>query len=320
MPVPVPEALIKFIREGQRFIVAGHEEPDGDCVGSQLAITSLLQRLGKKAVPVSAGPFKRTETKPYAPLFLPCPAGADKEGTRVIVMDCSTRERVGDLPLDGLRSAAVDHHASGNPWGEIVYLDPDAPSVTFMAAKIFAALGERPTTEEAELLFFGLCTDTGFFRHLDERSEETFKTAAALVAAGANPKKTFAAINGGKSLNSRILLGTILSRARAYYGGKLLVSGETLEETRRFGQESRDSDMLYQLLQSVEGVEAMVILREENPEECTVGFRSLDRINVAAIAEGFGGGGHKNASGAKVRESAAVLEEKITAAFAPWFT
>ena len=316
--LPVPQDLIDFIRKGANFAVVGHEEPDGDCIGSQLAMCSLLRRMGKTAVPSTAGPFRRTEIKPFKNFFLPFPA--ERNGLRVIVMDCSVRERVGDLPIDGLPSVAVDHHASGNPWGDIVYLDTSAPSVTFMTEKIFHALGVQPTVEEAEWLFFGLCTDTGFFRHLDENGSEAFNTASRLAAAGVSPKKVFGMINGGKPLNSRLLLGTVLSKTKSFYGGRLLVSGETLEESERFCLESRDSDMIYQLLQSVEGVEAIVLVRQENNEECSIGFRSRDSIDVAAIAKNFGGGGHKNASGAKVRGSIAELEEKIVAAFGETFT
>ncbi|MDR1143506.1 MAG: bifunctional oligoribonuclease/PAP phosphatase NrnA [Spirochaetaceae bacterium] len=335
MPVPVPAELLDFIRGGITFIVAGHEEPDGDCVGSQLAVTSVLRRMGKKAYPCSAGPFKRTEIKPFEKYFVPCPDPARNDsaprfqedalhsgdrGTRVLVMDCSTRDRVGKIPIDGLPLAVVDHHLSGSPWGDVIYLDPGAPSVTLMAAKLIGELGFVPTPEEAELLLFGLCTDTGFFRHLDEGSAEAFETAAALTAAGASPKKIFAAINGGKSLNSRLLMGRVLANTRSYYGGRLLVSGETLEETEQFGRESRDSDTIYQLLLSVEGVEAVGLLRQENPGECTIGLRSRNRIDVAAVAEQFGGGGHKNASGAKTAGTIPLLEEKLTAAFAPWFS
>jgi phosphoesterase RecJ-like protein len=238
---------------------------------------------------------------------------------RVIIMDCSSRDRVGDIPLEGMPLASVDHHMAEKPQGEVVFLDPAAPSVTFMTLQIFEALDLVPTAEEAELLFFGLCTDTGFFRHLDAGAEECFKSAAKLAAAGASPKKIFNAINGGKSFNSRILMGTVLAKTRSYYGGRLLLSSETLEESKQFGLESRDSDMIYQLLQSIEGVEAMVLIRQETPEECTMGLRSRDRINVAEIAQQFGGGGHKNAAGAKTEATIAILEEKLVEAFGPCF-
>ena len=313
----VPAELLDFIRQGTDFIIVGHEEPDGDCISSQLALVSLLRRLGKKAVPCSAGPFKRPEILPYQDLFLPCPP--KQEGMRVIAVDCSVRERVGDLPIEGLPTAIIDHHSSGNPWGDVIFLDPDAPSVTYLIEKLFCALNIQPKPDEAQLLLFGLCTDTGFFRHLDDSGAEAFYTAARLISRGANPKKIYAAIFGGKSFNSRLLMGTVLSKTRSYYDGKLLISDETLEETERYCREKRDSDMIYQLLQSVNETEAIVLIRQENNEECSIGFRSRDHIDVAAIAVQFGGGGHKNAAGARALGSISALEEKIVAAFGTWF-
>lgn len=315
--VEVPQKLLDFIREGTCFAVVGHEEPDGDCAGSQLALASLLKRMGKKAIPCSAGPFERTELRQYEKHFLPFPG--ERDGLKVIVMDVSVRERVGDLPIDGLPTAVIDHHISSDPWGEVMYVDPSAPSVTFLIEKIFQSLGYAPTREEAEFLLFGLLTDTGFFRHLDEKGAETFITASRLVSAGASPKKLFGIISGGKPLASRLLLGASLSRIRAYYGGKLLITDETLDELNLYGHDSRDSDLLYQLLQSIEGGEAIVLIREESEEECSLGFRSRDRVNVGAIAECFGGGGHFHASGAKSPGTIPELEEKIVAAFKKWF-
>ena len=315
--VPVPQNIIDFINGGTSFVIVGHEEPDGDCVGSQLALCSLLSRLGKKAIPCSAGPFERTEIKPFEQFFLPFPE--NRKELRVLVMDCSARERVGDLPIDDLPFAVVDHHASGEPWGDVVYLDTCASSVSFMTEKIYTALGAKPTKEEAEFLLFGICTDTGFFRHLNDKGSETFFTAARLVAAGASPKKIYGIMDGGKSLNSRLLAGSCLARTRSYHGGKLLVTNETLEESEQFGHISRDSDLIYRLLQSVEGAEAVALVRQENKDECSIGLRSRERIDVAAIAKSFGGGGHKNAAGAKVSGNSAQLEEKLVAAFGEIF-
>ncbi|MDR3192702.1 MAG: bifunctional oligoribonuclease/PAP phosphatase NrnA [Treponema sp.] len=321
-PVPVPANFISFIEKGTKFLVAGHEEPDGDCVGSQLALVSALRRLGKEAIPCSAGPFKRTEVLAYADRFITLPGEKDRENARVIIVDCGAFDRIGDLEplLRGLPLGIVDHHVVGtlppddkdNP----VFLDPDAPSTTFMVLELIEALGLTPTQEEANLLLFGLCTDTGFFRHLDERGAEAFIRAARLIRAGGNPKRVFNAINGGKSLNSRILLGIQLSRAEEYFGGKLIYTCEKYEETQRFGLEGRDSDSLYQLLLSVAGVEAVAIIRQESPKKCTAGLRSRDKVNVALIAAGFGGGGHKNAAG--FSQEGIVIEElkpKLIAAF-----
>lgn len=318
--IPVPIELIDFIRNGEDFLVAGHKEPDGDCVGSQLALASLLGRMGKRATPCSAGPFKRPEVIPYRELFTAAPTITDRERTRVIIVDCTNASRTGDLEpyLARSRAAVIDHHASAEAFADVSYVDPNAPSVTFLILALIEALGLHPTKEEADLLLFGLCTDTGFFRHADEGSEETFEFAARMIRAGASPKRAFTAMNGGKSLDSRILLGLVLSRAESHFEGRLLYSYENLEDTARFGLQGRDSDTLYQLLQSVEGAEAVFIIRQETPERCTVGFRSKG-IDVASIAERFGGGGHKLAAGLSAEGTIPILKSKILNAFSEAF-
>jgi phosphoesterase RecJ-like protein len=340
----VPENLIRFIRSGKKFIIAGHKEPDGDCVGSQLALCSALGRLGKKVIACSAGPFKRTEINPFASSFVSRLSAEEQEEAAVILLDCSTAERTGDLApfLKGLPLAVVDHHAqaagdgvvqpasSSSPAGgrhvtgdrplfgdqaPLLYLDITAPSVTFMILRIIQALGMEPNREEAELLLFGLCTDTGFFRHVDDTGAAVFEAAADMIRAGANPKQVFAWIHGGKSLNSRILMGLVLARSQAHFGGKLVLSWETFEESQKYGLEGRDSDSLYQMFQSVDGAEAICIIRQETPENCTVGLRSRDKVDVSAIAAEFGGGGHKNASGFSYSGKIEELRPKLLEAF-----
>jgi phosphoesterase RecJ-like protein len=325
MPVSVPASLIDFIREGSKFLIAGHKEPDGDCVGSELALCSALRRLGKQAIPCSAGPFKRSEIIPYAESFVSVPGESDKKGARLIVVDCFDISRTGDLAphLEGLPAAFIDHHkiSSAPPVaGEIpLFLDPNAPSATFMILSLFEALGLSPTQEESELLFFGLCTDTGFFRHVDAEGEKTFSAAARLIKAGASPKKAFQMINGGKSLESRIFMGRMLSRTQAFFDGRLIVTYEEYEDSHQFGIESRDSDSLYQLLQSIAGVQAIAIFRQETPDKCTVGLRSRDQVDVAAVAAAFGGGGHKNAAGFALNDHISNVMKKTIDMFGKTF-
>lgn len=318
-PVPVPCNLLDFIQTGSKFLIAGHYEPDGDCVGSQLALTGALKRLGKEAIPCSAGPFKRTEILPFADRFADKIGETEQAGSRVIIVDCAVADRTGSLEktFKGLPLAIIDHHATNRQVspGTVVFLDVGAPSVTFMVLAVIEALGLTPTPEEAEFLFFGLCTDTGFFRHVDAGGAETFAYASRMIRAGANPKNVFRHIHGGKSLGSRILLGHILSRVETHYGGKLVYSFETYDDTQMFGLEGRDSDSLYQLLQSIAGVEAIAVIRQESADDCTVGLRSRDQVNVAEIAARFGGGGHKNAAGIKIAGTIAKLKPKLIEAF-----
>jgi phosphoesterase RecJ-like protein len=322
MSTPVPPELIDFINNRRKFIVVGHSEPDGDCIGSQLALASALKRLGKEVIVCSAGPFKRREVFPYQHHFLKSIDDQERADACVIIVDCSTAQRIGDIAdsLKGLPTAVVDHHEVGDyNVGSVdapAFLDPSAPSVTFMILFLIQALGLELTEEEAKLLFFGLCTDTGFFRHIDSGDARAFDAASQMIRRGASPKESFHAINRGKSLESCHLLGLLLARSKAYFEGKLVVTVEEYHETQHFGVGNRDTDTLYQLLQTISGVKAVMMVRQETLENCTVGLRSKGEVDVAKIASLFGGGGHKSAAGISIRGVIEEVSQKILKAFA----
>jgi len=317
----VPDELVQYIKTGSKFIIAGHKEPDGDCVGSQLALRSALLRMGKDVTVSSAGPFKRAELKKYEDQFTEIPDEKDNSNAKIIVVDCSGMERTGSLNeiLKTFPCAIIDHHEAvthppstpQNP----VYVDANSPSCTLLIEKLINALGLDLTKEEAELLLFGLCTDTGFFRHLTHKNAYVFEAAARMVHHGASPKEIYKTINGGKSLDSRLLLGNILSRTESYFSGKLLISYEKLKEFKKYGFEGRDSDSLNKMLLSIEGVEAVVIIRQEYAKSCTVSLRSMDKIDVSQIAASFGGGGHKNASGLTMKGKISSVKKIIINSF-----
>ena len=320
---PVPSELLDFIDRHGPFYVIGHKEPDGDCVGSQLALASFLKRNGKMAYLLSAGPFSRTEILAYENRFMiEAPPEKPSERAAALVLDCSSLGRIGVVAesLPKVPIAFIDHHAAGNAIGDVLFIDDTAPSVTTMVLRLIEAMGGSPTKEEAELLLFGLGTDTGFFRHLDEHSAETFAAVASLVAAGASPKRVYNLMYGGKSLYSRKLMGDILSRTEAHYDGALLVSTVTLQDQQRYGLASRDSDTLYQLLLGIAGCEAAMIIRQESETDCTVGLRARERIDVGSIAASFGGGGHRLAAGLSIRGDVTEVKDKLCAAFEPWFS
>ncbi|MBN1616116.1 MAG: bifunctional oligoribonuclease/PAP phosphatase NrnA [Spirochaetales bacterium] len=319
----VPQELRDLILNHDFFIIAGHKEPDGDCVGSCLALASYLERKGKKAVLLSAGPFKRVEIRQFETFFSGSIAGTSVPDTAVsLILDCSDLQRTGDagIGLEAYPQAVIDHHATNGSSGPADFVDSSVPATTLLVLALIESCGDTPNLVEAEHLLFGMCTDTGFFRHLDASSAETFQAVSRLVSCGANPKKTFARMNGGKSFGSRILISRILSRMQRFYNGQLVISWENLEETEEFGMEGRDSDSLYQLIQSISGVEAIVIVRQETPTNCTVGFRSLDRIDVSIVASRFGGGGHRQASGLSIPGTIEELIPRFVEAFQDQFS
>ncbi|MCE1196938.1 bifunctional oligoribonuclease/PAP phosphatase NrnA, partial [bacterium] len=313
----VPQGIIWFIENHDCFYVLGHREPDGDCVGSQLALASLLKGMGKRVYTLSSGPFTRSETVGFEGKFRDfAPPERDYERAAAIVVDCSSMSRIGIVSetMPKVPIAFIDHHASGELPGDSDYLDHTAPAVTAMIFLLMEAMGHEPTKEEADLLFFGLCTDTGFFRHVDERGSATFDIAARLVRAGASPKRTFFDINGGKTINSRKLLGEMLLRIEPSYGGRLLVSWVTVKDQLHYGMSSRDTDMLYQLMMSIGGCEACFVVKQEAEDQCTVGFRSRETVNVADIAARFGGGGHRLASGLSTQGTVDSVKAKLVEA------
>ncbi len=310
----IPQPLYNTLKEAETFVLLGHSEPDGDCIGSQLALGKYLNRRGKKTFLVSPGPFQRLELEPYQSQFtLHIPEGLDPTTTVAIILDCSTMERIGHLAeeLGGMKVLVIDHHSSGSPFGEVRYIDASAPSVTFMILELIESMGDTPTTEEAQILLFGLATDTGFFRHLGAYSRKVFEAIGRLSEYGASPKEVFRSMYGGRSLASRQFLGVLLSRTSSLCDGKVLFTYETLEDLEHYGIENRESDVLYQQLQGVIGCEAVVFIREETPETCSVGLRSNSSIDVGSIALSFGGGGHSLAAGFSWVGSRKTAEEAI---------
>ena len=305
MKKDVPREIIDFFSNRSRFYLIGHKEPDGDCIASELALARFLKRRGKEVDLFSPGPFIRPEILPYKDIFSPrIPASEGSRTSEVdpaaVILDCSTIDRIGgELAADisSLETLVIDHHSSGSKFGDLHYIDSAAPSVTFLIWKIITAMGCRPDRQEAELLLFGLCADTGFFRHLEAGSAEVFQAVAALTAAGASPRECYRLIYGGRSLESRILTGRVLSRAEVFLNGRIIVTYETLADKNELGIESRDSDSIYSRLQGVKGCHGVVFIREEGEGEYSVGLRSDHSLDVGRVAEYFGGGGHRRAAG-----------------------
>ncbi len=298
------DSFKSFVESYNKFIVIGHKEPDGDCMASSLGVSYILKHFNKDYMLLNAGPFKRTEVKQFAPLFkqeMPFMSNQDRKETGLIIVDCSELSRLGDElkeQLEDLDCFIIDHHKTASVGDAKAIIDPSSPAAALLVQQLYEALVGTPDTDQAKTLFFGLSTDTGFFRYLGTKDAEVFRAAARLVEAGCNPRETYQEMTGGKPWTTRKLLGILLERAERHISGKLALSWETQEDTKKYGQEGRDSDAFYTLMLAVEGVEAVAFVRQESEFSCTLGLRSRDRIDVSAVASKFGGGGHKNASGA----------------------
>ncbi len=316
------EELKAFINDHNFFFIIGHKEPDGDCITSCLGIAAILDHFGKPYQLLSAGPFKRNEVIRWQEQFsdtMEFQDESERKETGLFIADCSEISRLGDIDgdLKGFDTFIIDHHKTSEISGELKgYINADAPACAFLIQLFYETLIGPVPAELAKTLFFGICTDTGFFRFLTDNSAEVFAAVSRLVADGADPRTTYREINSGKPYSTRKLLGILLGRAERYLDGRLVVTYETLEDTKKWGLEGRDSDALYQLMLSAKGVEAVVFLRQDTAITCTGGFRSQDKIDVSAVAAKFGGGGHKNASGMSCNGRVETLIPQIVKEFA----
>lgn len=316
------DSFKNFINNHNFFIVIGHKEPDGDCISSCLGIAEILKHYNKQYQLLSAGPFKRTEIQKFEKQFtneMEFLSEEERKQTGLIICDCSEMHRLGEIEGDlrNLDTFVIDHHKTAeipNNAESIIY--SNSPAASLLVQLLYENCVGKLTEKIAKILYFGLMTDTGFFRFLTNKDTETFLASARLVEAGANPRETYDEITSGKSYQSRKLLGVMLNHAETYLDGKLIVTYETLEDTKKYGQEGRDSDALYSALLAVKNVEAVVFVRQETDSNCTAGLRSKDRVDVSSVAAKFGGGGHKNASGLSTQGKIETLIPAIVKEFA----
>jgi phosphoesterase RecJ-like protein len=310
-----PEDLISLIIRSKTIGIISHLEPDADCIGSSLALGSFLERINKKVWHFNSGPFDRPEIRSYASHFITpeqLPISSHTPDL-FIVVDCSTIERI--HPFEPMVHTTpvivIDHHTSGKPFGSISWINPSSPSTTLLIQQLIEAMGSTPTLQEAELIFLGFATDTGYFRHLDESSSLAFEQISRIVKKGVSPKAMYYQVTGGKQLAARKHLAMLILASEELFQGKVILACETKEMTDRYGRTNRDSDGYYQQMLGVEGVEILVVLREDGDGSITGGLRSLHTWDMGKMASEFYGGGHERAAGFKIPGQMYEIKEKI---------
>jgi len=304
------DSILDFIKKYDNFLIFGHEDPDADCVCSSIALSIYISSLGKTTHVYSQLPFKRTELIQFEKYCKSeVPEKDISKNSAVILVDHNTFARSAPVSkaAASLPAAIIDHHNTiSEPVQEgikAVYIDSKTPSTTMLIYKLMKLFKYTPDIFTSKLIFLGICTDTGFFRHLEEHSKETFQIAGELTELGASPNKAFYEVYGNRSLTSRIFLGIMLSRMKSFFDGKLIVSYETIADLKHYRPIDRDKDMLYQILLGTDGVKIVAAFREDEPDKCSVSLRTTTNIDVAKIASDFGGGGHKRASGYTVNST-----------------
>ena len=314
-------AVAHALEENRRFLVTSHEAPDGDALGSLLAMQLALEQLGKDSVMFLGGP----SPLPGEYRFLDLEGrGLQRErpadaGERVLVaLDCASKSRVGAEP--GLVDVApftinIDHHHDNPRFGNVNLIVEDASSTGEVLADVFHELGVRLTPEIAEALYIALVTDTGRFQYTNT-SPKALRLAAELVEAGADVHRVFQGVYENVQFSKLKLLARALDRAQVLEGGDIVVSHLVRSDFDDSGASEPYSEGIIDVLRSVEGALVSALIREpprrDGAPARKVSLRSsVDEIDVSAIARKSGGGGHREAAGFSSDLSVAEITDFI---------
>src|SRR3990172_639392 len=300
------QAIVAALRDNDRFVVTSHEAPDGDALGSMLAIGLALGQLGKDAVMFLGGVaplpgeyrfleiekvgLQRTRPEDFAERVL-------------VAVDCASAGRVGAEP--GLVEAApftvnIDHHHDNPRFGDVNLIVDDASSTGEVLADVFHELGVALTPEIAEALYIALVTDTGRFQYANT-TPKALRLAADLVEAGADVHRVFQGVYENVQFAKLKLLARALDRAQVLEGGEIVVSHLLRDDFEAVGATEPYSEGIIDFLRSAEGALVSALIREpprDGPPARKVSLRSsVDEVDVSAIARKSGGGGHREAAG-----------------------
>jgi phosphoesterase RecJ-like protein len=291
-------------------MITSHIRPDGDGLGSGLALYWMLQSLGKDATVVLR------DRVPPAYSVLP---GSDQVLVQpdvellydaAFVIECSDVERPG---LPGLRNQFVvniDHHSTTVPFGDVNWIDSTAAAVGEMIYNLCKALGVEVTKEIAECIYTALLTDTGSF-HFSNTTERTLKIASELVRRGVEPARISQALFYSNPFSKIRLLGLVLSSIERDESGRIAWVIMDRDKMYEADASEEDSDGIVNHALSIGEVEAVAFFKELSPRAYRVSLRSKGKNNVAKVAELFGGGGHRNAAGCRVEGDLEDVKRRV---------
>jgi phosphoesterase RecJ-like protein len=284
------------ILQRQRFVITSHARPDGDAIGSQLAMVYALRALGKHVRVVDADP---------APLqFQPFPGVGDIEVApeltgecdAVLVMECGDLSRTGVKGLDKYFVINIDHHPGNTMYGGINWFDAGAAACGEMVFDVIEALGVPVTAEMATHVYIAIMTDTGGF-HYGHIRPHTFEICRRCTEAGAQPEAIARAVYDSSTLGKLRLMGAVLHGLDLEAGGRIALVHMSLKILADCGATQEDSDGLMNLPLTVKEIVAVAFFKEISAGSYRISLRSKGDVDVNRVAVKFGGGGHKNAAG-----------------------
>ncbi|HEY8549768.1 MAG TPA: bifunctional oligoribonuclease/PAP phosphatase NrnA [Vicinamibacterales bacterium] len=280
----------------QRFLLTSHARPDGDSIGSQLALAAALRHLGKDvrivnrdAPPASFASLPGIEAIELADR-------TDAEADALIVLECSDLSRPGVAGLEHYFTINVDHHPGNAMYGAVNWFDGSAAACGEQVADIVDALGVPWSLEIATHIYLAILTDTGSFRH-SHITARTFEICRRTAEAGVDPAAMARLVFEQSSLGKLRLIGAVLDRMTVAADGRLAILWLDPELLQKTGAAAEDTDGLINMPLMASAIRSVALIRREGDGQVRVSLRSKGAIDVRKVAATFGGGGHVNAAG-----------------------
>ena len=307
------EQIIDIINKSSKIAVTSHVQPDGDNVGSSLALCLALKKQGKETT------FVIDDNIPEVYRYL---KGAreverlfsfeDLDYDLVIAMDCGDLERLGKVKqlAEKTRLINIDHHISNTKFAEINLVEENASATAEITYKLIKSMGIFIDKDIAECIYTGIVTDTGMFQY-SNTSEETHSIAAELIIAGVSPSDIFKKVYQNSPKEKVLLMKEALKSLEFFNDDMVTCISISKSQIDNIAKEDLDTEGIVNLARDIEGVEVAVFFKERESNIVKASLRSKSYVDVCIIAKDFGGGGHIRAAGCTISGSLEQAKQQI---------
>ncbi|MBI4690744.1 MAG: bifunctional oligoribonuclease/PAP phosphatase NrnA [Nitrospirae bacterium] len=308
----IPEALLAFLNRERKFFIATHINPEADALGSSIALSIALESLGKETIVYDK------DSVPEIYRFLPGQerftnsiSNSIRRGGQIsnlILVDCNDRERAGLENIEFPYSSVIDHHETAREFGDIKWIDPKAPAAGLMIFYLIRGLGAKMTEDIAINLYSAIAIDTGTFRY-SNTTPEALRIGAELIESGADPSLISENLYETWTENRFRLLLKVLDTLEII--DNVAITSVTIEMFKETDTAAEDTENFTGFTRMLKTTKVAAFFSEIEKDYYKVSLRSKGKINVAVIASTFGGGGHRNAAGYKIRSGLQAAKDAL---------
>ena len=309
---PDIQQITAAMRARQRFVISSHSRPDGDSIGSQLAMAFALRALGKEVTVVNLDPAAQQFMAFPGVRDIRIAPSIEGDFDAAIIMECSDYARTGVTGLDRFFTINIDHHPGNTGYGQINWFDPSAAACAEMVFDVVQALGVPLTIEIATHVYVAILTDTGSF-HFSNLSPRTFEICRQLLEAGVDPVRIARQVYDSASLGRLKLCGEILANLQVDDSGRIAVLYVDQAMAKHAGATYDDTEGVINQPLTIKDLQAVIFFKQIDGPAYRVSLRSKGDVDIGAVAKEFGGGGHKNAAGCTVKGTVDELRPTLVA-------